>query len=151
MRDLEELLDETILCVERYRAGRLAATEAAIAGGRLLEVTRPRLIHGDWLPWLERVGLNRATANRWMQVSRLGLTAQEIMDAGGMRAALESQAAKQTPELATRREEVEAEVEAVVDDLTRAKAAYYAALTRRKQLIGVLAKLDPKAKANVSP
>ena len=155
MRDLEELLDETISCVERYRAGRLAATEAALEGGRLLESARSRLNHGDWLPWLNRVGLNRATANRWMRLTRLGMTAVEILEAGGMRAVLEAQTTNQRPRR-PRREDLEEEVEEASEVVKAAKPAYYNAMTRRGQLVRELERLgpepqDPETQANVSP
>ena len=156
MRDLEELLDETILCVERYRAGRLATTEAALEGGRLLESARSRLNHGDWLPWLDRVGLNRATANRWMRLTRLGMTAAEILEAGGMRAVLEAQTTTPRPRGRARREDLVAEVEEASEVVKEAKPAYYNAMTRRGQLVRELDKLGPETQepeppGNVSP
>ena len=156
MRDLEELLDETISCVERYRAGRLAATEAALEGGRLLESARSRLNHGDWLPWLGRAGLNRATANRWMRLSRLGMTAVEILEAGGMRAVLEAQTTTPRQRRPTRREDLQEEVEEASEVVAAAKPAYYNAMTRRGQLVRELERLgpepqDPETQGNVSP
>lgn len=86
--DLEELLPDIQQCVSRYQAGRLEAITAALEGGQLLTLARRQLLHGDWLPYLEKVGLNRMTANRWMRLADLGLTAEEVLERGGIRAVL---------------------------------------------------------------
>lgn len=86
--DLEELLPDIQQCVTRYQAGRLESITAAVEGGQLLNLARRQLLHGDWLPYLEKVGLNRMTANRWMRLADLGLTPEEILERGGLRAVL---------------------------------------------------------------
>lgn len=88
--DLEELLYDVAACVQRYRHGQLAALEAAIEAGQLLAIARERCRHGDWIPWLEKVGLQRTTANLWMRLAKTGLTPLQVQEAGGIRAALES-------------------------------------------------------------
>ena len=88
--DLEELLFDVQDCVQRYRHGQLAALEAAIDAGQLLAIAREKCIRGDWLPWLEKVGLNRMTTNLWMRLARTGLTPLEVQKVGGIRAALEA-------------------------------------------------------------
>ena len=121
-----------------------------------MESARSRLNYGDWLPWLNQVGLNRATANRWMRLTRLGMTAAEILKAEGMRAVLEAQTANQRPRWRTRREDLEAEVEEASEVVKAAKPAYYNAMTRRGQLVRELERLgpepqDPETRGNVSP
>ena len=88
--DLEELLFDVQDCVRRYRHGQLAALEAAIDAGQLLAIARAKCLRGDWLPWLEKVGLNRMTANLWMRLANTRLTPLEVQKAGGIRAALEA-------------------------------------------------------------
>ena len=82
--------------VERHREGRLTAIEAAIVGGHALNELRRRAAHGDWEQWVSDVGLNRATAHRWRQLADTGLSAQEVIDQGGMRAVLRAAAARPT-------------------------------------------------------
>ena len=87
--DLEELLFDVQDCVKAYRHGQLAALEAAIEAGQLLIVARDKCGRGDWLPWLEKVGLNRMSANLWMRLANTRLTALEVQELGGIRAALD--------------------------------------------------------------
>ena len=89
--DLEELLFDVQDCAARYRHGQLAALEAAIEAGQLLAIAREKCGRGDWIPWLEKVGLNRMTANLWMRLARTGLTPVQVQEAGGIRAALDAQ------------------------------------------------------------
>lgn len=86
--DLEDLLPDIQQCVTRYQAGRLESIAAAVEGGQLLNMARRQLLHGDWMPYLEKVGLNRMTASRWMRLADLGLTPEEILKRGGMQAVL---------------------------------------------------------------
>ncbi len=74
--------------VERYRAGTLAAAEAALAAGAMLAEARAECPHGTWLPFLARAGLAERTAQNWMRLARSALDAANIVAAGGVRAAL---------------------------------------------------------------
>ena len=71
--DLEELLPDIQQCVSRYQAGRLEAISAALEGGALLAMAREQLLRGDWILYLDKAGVNRMTANRWMRLSALGM------------------------------------------------------------------------------
>jgi len=86
--DLEELLPDIQHCVARSNAGRLEAIRAATEGGQLLNMARGKLLHGDWLPYLEKAGLNRMTANRWMRLADLELAPEVVLERGGIRAVL---------------------------------------------------------------
>ena len=71
--DLEELLFDAQDCVTRWKAGRVEATAAAIDGGNILTMAHGLTGHGDWLDWLDKVGLTPTTASRWMRLAALGL------------------------------------------------------------------------------
>ena len=86
--DLEEMLGDVCDAVPRFRTGQFAAIEAAIDGGKMLALARAKCGHGDWIPWIERAGLTRPTANRWIRLAELGLTAEEVQALGGIGAAL---------------------------------------------------------------
>ncbi len=136
--DLEELLEATSDVVARFRRGQLEAVSAALDGGLLLAEAKSRLQHGDWLPWLERVGLNGRTAQRWMQLASLDLTAEEIVERGGIRAVLAQPRAGGA--LPADPRQLQVALEAVEREIARAKAAYYSALTRRQGALRALTK-----------
>ena len=136
--DLEELLEATSDVVARFRRGQLEAVSAALDGGLLLAEAKSRLQHGDWLPWLERVGLNGRTAQRWMQLASLDLTAEEIVERGGIRAVLAQPRAGGA--LPADPRQLQEALEAVEREIARAKASYYSALTRRQGALRALTK-----------
>lgn len=76
--------------VERHTEGRLAAIEAAIDGGHALNALRQRAQHGDWARWVHDVGLTERTAHNWRRLADTGLSAQEVLDQGGIRAVLQT-------------------------------------------------------------
>ena len=55
--------------VETYRRDNESATMAALAAGRKLALAKLDARHGEWLPLLERVGLEPRTAQRWMRMA----------------------------------------------------------------------------------
>ena len=128
--DLEELLLDTLDCVSRAQAGRLQALEAAIEGGGLLKMARQMTVHGDWILWLEKAGLNRRTANDWIRLSDLGMPAEQVLELGGMRAVLRDSARKRNPQKSTA-----ARLKEAGDRVGAAKKEYYAALTERGRLL----------------
>ena len=125
--DLEEVLDRTIAAVARHKQGRLESIGAAIEGGQLLQEAKRRLQHGDWIPWLEKCGLNRMTANIWMRLAGLGLGPQEVLAQGGIKAALKEAQPSQAKSLREQLAGVNAE-------LAAAKRVYYDKLDERKGL-----------------
>ena len=96
--DLEELLFDVQDCVQRYRHGQLSALEAAIDAGQLLIVAREKCGRGDWIPWLDKVSLNRMTGNLWIRLAKTGLTPLQVQELGGIRAALEASTKKDLAE-----------------------------------------------------
>lgn len=85
---IEDALYTLREAVQRHHEGRLAAIEAAIGGGHALNELRRRASHGDWLRWVQDVGLTYRTAHRWRELADTGLSAQEVIDRGGMREVL---------------------------------------------------------------
>ena len=77
---IEDLLLFTLDAVSRFRVGQREAVNAALeAGGRLQ--------HGEWGDWLGRVGLAPRTARTWMKLASMDLTAEEVIERGGINAA----------------------------------------------------------------
>ena len=78
---IEDLLLATLDAVSRFRVGQ---REAA---GALLTQAKGRLRHGEWGDWLHRVGLAPRTASTWMKLAGMDLTAEDVIDRGGINAA----------------------------------------------------------------
>ena len=57
---------------------------------RLLAIAREKCMRGDWIPWLEKTGVNRMTGNLWIRLAKTGLTPLEVQELGGIRAALDA-------------------------------------------------------------
>ena len=76
-----DLLLATLDAVSRFRVGQ---REAA---GALLTQAKGRLRHGEWGDWLHRVGLAPRTASTWMKLAGMDLTAEDVIDRGGINAA----------------------------------------------------------------
>ena len=86
--NVEDLLEKTIDGVAVYRRHDKGRIEAAIETGGYLMMAKDKLQHGDWLPWLERAGLQPRTAQRWMELADLGADAELVREYGGIRGAL---------------------------------------------------------------
>ena len=52
--------------------------------GGLLTEAKGRLQHGEWGDWLGRVGLSPRTGSMWMKLAGMDLTAEEVIDRGGI-------------------------------------------------------------------
>ena len=84
---IEDLLLATLDAVSRFRVGQREAAGAALDAGALLTEAKGRLHHGEWGDWLGRVGIAPRTASTWMKLAGLDLTAEEVIDRGGINAA----------------------------------------------------------------
>ena len=112
---------------------------ATLDAGALLTKAKGRLQHGEWGDWLHRVGLAPRTASTWMKLAGMDLTAEDVIDRGGINAA----ARGVKPESAS-----EADLPGSVDrDLAEAEAeiattkrAYYDALNQRHRALRALAR-----------
>ena len=83
---IEDLLLATLDAVSRFRVGQREAVGAALDAGGLLTQAKGRLHHGEWGDWLGRVGLAKRTASTWMKLEGMDLTAEDVIDRGGINA-----------------------------------------------------------------
>ena len=86
--DTEELLGLVMDANSDYRRGKEAVIEAAIRGGGHLLTAKEQLPHRDFLPFLERAGLEPRTAQRWMALARTGWKCDTVSYLGGVVKAL---------------------------------------------------------------
>ena len=137
---IEDLLLATLDAVSRFRVGQREAAGAALDAGALLTKAKGRLQHGEWGDWLHRVGLAPRTASTWMKLAGMDLTAEDVIDRGGINAAArggkpESASEADLPDSNLGRDLAEAEA-AIADT----KRAYYDALNRRHRALRALAR-----------
>ena len=130
---IEDLLLATLDAVSRFRVGQ---REAA---GAFLTQAKGRLRHGEWGDWLHRVGLAPRTASTWMKLAGMDLTAEDVIDRGGINAAARGAKPKSASESdlpgSVDRELAEAEAA-----IATAKQTYYDALNRRHRALRALAR-----------
>ena len=107
--------------------------------GAFLAQAKGRLQHGEWEDWLHRVGLAPCTASMWLKLGGLGLTAEDVIELGGIVQTLRGG----TPKSATVADLPDsnldrdlAEAEAAIADTKR---AYYDALNQRHRALRALA------------
>ena len=91
--DADTLFLGVVVKLKHYRAGRKASYEAALDIGRLLLRARGLITHGDFGRACETVGLNIRTANNWIRLADAGYNADQIVELGGIRKALDGLAA----------------------------------------------------------
>ena len=120
--------------------GQREAVGAALEAGGLLTQAKGRLLHGEWGDWLHRVGLAPRTASTWMKLGGLGLTAEDVIERGGINAAArgdkpESASEADLPD--SNLDRALAEAEAAIADTKR---AYYDALNQRHRALRALAR-----------
>ena len=126
---IEDLLFATLDAVSRFRVGQKESVSAALEAGALLTEAKGRLQHGQWADWLHRVGLAPRTASMWMKLAGLDLTAEGVIERGGIVQTLRGGSPKsatvaELPDLA--------EAEAAIADTKR---AYYDALNQRHRAL----------------
>ena len=137
---IEDLLFATLDAVSRFRVGQREAVSAALDAGALLTEAKGRLHHGEWGDWLGRVGLAKRTASMWMKLAGMDLTAEEVIDRGGIVQTLRGGTPKSATvaDLPDRNLDRElADAEAAIADTKR---AYYDALSRRNAALRALAR-----------
>ena len=105
----------------------------------MLTKAKGRLQHGEWEDWLHRVGLAPRTASTWMKLAGMDLTAEDVIDRGGINAAARGVKPKSASEADLPgdlgRDLAEAEAE-----IADTKRAYYDALNRRHRALRALAR-----------
>ena len=135
---LEDLLFATLDAVSRFRVGQREAVSAALDAGALLTKAKGRLQHGEWGDWLHRVGLAPRTASMWVKLAAMDLTAEDVIDRGGIVQTLRGGNPKSATvaDLPGNLGRDLAEAEAEIADTKR---AYYDALNRRHRALRALA------------
>ena len=131
-KTIEDLLLETLDAVSRFRVGQREAVTAALDAGALLAEAKAVLPHGEWAEWLGRVGVKPRTASTWMRLSALGLTAADVIDRGGINAALRGRKSATVADLPSAEHRALDDAEAAVGT---AKRAYYDALNARHRAL----------------
>ena len=137
---IEDLLFATLDAVSRFRVGQREAVGAALEAGGLLNQAKGRLQHGEWGDWLHRVGLAPRTASMWMKLAGMDLTAEDVIDRGGIVQTLrggnpKSATVADLPDSNLGRDLASAEAE-----IATTKRAYYDALNRRHRALRALAR-----------
>ena len=108
--------------------------------GGLLTKAKGRLHHGEWGDWLHRVGLAPRTASMWMKLAAMDVTAEDVIERGGIVQTLRGGTPKSAtvadlPDSNLGRDLAEAEAE-----IADTKQAYYDALSRRNRALRALAR-----------
>ena len=132
---LEDLLFATLDAVSRFRVGQRDTVSAALEAGPLLTKAKGRLHHGEWGDWLHRVGLAPRTARTWMKLVSLDLTAEEVIERGGINAAARGDKPKSASEA-----DLPGDLAAAEASIADTKRAYYDALSRRNAALRALAR-----------
>ena len=133
---IEDLLFQTLDAVSRFRVGQREAI-----GGALLTEAKGRLRHGEWADWLGRVGLAPRTARTWMKLASMDLTAEEVIERGGINAASQGRG-KTASEAVLPNTDLDRELADAEAAIADTKAAYYAALSRRNSALRAKARGD---------
>ena len=138
--NIEDLLFATLDAVSRFRVGQKEAVSAALEAGALLTEAKGRLRHGEWGDWIGRVGLAPRTASMWLKLAGLGLTAEDVIERGGIVQTLrggnpKSATVADLPDSNLGCDLAEAEAE-----IATTKRAYYDALSRRNRALRALAR-----------
>ena len=136
---LEDLLLATLDAVSRFRVGQRDTVGAALDAGVFLTQAKARLQHGEWGDWLHRVGLAPRTASMWLKLAAMDLTAEDVIDRGGIVQTLRGGNPKSATvaDLPGNLGRDLAEAEAEIADTKR---AYYDALNRRHRALRALAR-----------
>ena len=134
---LEDLLFATLEAVARFHRGQRDAVSAALEAGPLLTKAKVGLPHGQWADWLHRVGLAPRTASTWMKLASMDLTAEDVIDRGGINAAARGPESASEADLPGNLGRELAEAEAAISDTKR---EYYDALSRRNAALRAISK-----------
>lgn len=70
MTRLEDLLGQLRAVVEASKTVERAGLAVALKGGPILAALKREFRHGTWLPEVERMGLNKRKAQKWMRLFR---------------------------------------------------------------------------------
>ncbi len=121
---------------------------STLDAGSLLTEAKRRFPHGEWGEWLVRVKLSPRTASTWMWLAGLGITAEDVIARGGIRATLNppnsatvadfSPVESDAPDVS----DVQSELQEVEAAIKGAEDGYYDALNRRQRVLRALARAN---------
>ena len=137
---IEDLLFATLDAVSRWRVGQRDAVSAALDAGALLTEAKGRLHHGEWGDWLGRVGLAKRTASMWRKLAGMDLTAEEVIDRGGIVQTLRGGTPKSATVADLPNKNLGRDLANAEADIAETKQAYYDALSRRNRALRALAR-----------
>lgn len=90
-RSVVKAIEADLRVVEKERQSereaKLRRYDAILRVGAGLNILKGRLHHGDWLPELQRLGINDQSARNYMSLATAGLKSQNVLDLGGLSAA----------------------------------------------------------------
>ena len=135
---LEDLLLATLDAVFRFRVGQRDTVGAALDAGVFLTQAKGRLQHGEWGDWLHRVGLAPRTASMWLKLAAMDLTAEDVIDRGGIVQTLRGGNPKSAT-VADLPGSVDRDLAEAEAEIATTKRAYYDALNRRHRALRALA------------
>ena len=136
---IEDLLFATLDAVSRFRVGQREAVGAALEAGGLLTEAKGRLKHGEWGDWIGRVGLASRTASMWMKLASMDLTAEDVIERGGIVQTLRGGNPKSAT-VADLPGDLGRDLADAEADIAETKQAYYDALSRRNRALRALAR-----------
>lgn len=86
--DICDLAESANLLLEAARVHRRETIAKILAAGRLLTEHKAQIPHGMWGQYCERLSESKTTVHRYIRVAALGMSAHEILEAGGVTYAL---------------------------------------------------------------
>ena len=86
--NVEHIIDRLTAAIARHKRGRRMAVKSAIDAGHDLISLKSAVKHGDWQRIVDRLGLPARTARRWMKLAQLGLSPDQVLERGGVVAAI---------------------------------------------------------------
>lgn len=81
--------EEIKTLVAESDAAHLTSIEKALEAGHRLVTAKADCLHGTWLPFLERAGVQERKAQRLMTLARSGLKSVTVSEMGGIKKALQ--------------------------------------------------------------
>ena len=137
---IEDLLFATLDAVSRWRVGQEEAVSAALEAGGLLTEAKGRLQHGEWGDWLHRVGLAPRTGSMWMKLAGMDLTAEDVIDRGGIVQTLRGGTPKSATVADLPNKNLDRDLAEAEAEIADTKRAYYDALNQRHRALRALAR-----------
>ena len=77
---LSNLAGATQAALERYKRADAERIAAALDAGALLNDAKAAAGHGQWLPYLDHLGVRERTVQRWMRLAKAGVKSATVAD-----------------------------------------------------------------------